>query len=90
MKPPVKQSWIERAIEIRRFHIQQLKDESNWTIEKTAKVLNRSIGSVSQDLLIASWLRTHEKQLKRCDSMRDALAWIRLKQKEIRLEEVDI
>ena len=85
--PPVKQSWLDRAIDIHRFHISQLKDESGWTIEKTAKALNRSIGSVSQDLLLASWVKTHEKQLKRCSSMRDALVFVRLKQREMRLEE---
>lgn len=87
--PPVKQSWIERAADIHRFHIQQLRDEPDWTIEKTAKALNRSIGSVSQDLLIARWLKTHEKQLKRCQSMRDALAFVRSKNKEMRLDEIE-
>lgn len=79
--------WIERAKEIRSFHIQQCKDESGWTIEKTARLLNRSIGSVSQDLLIASWSRTHEKQLRRCSSMRDALSFIKNKQNEDKLSE---
>ena len=87
--PPVKQNWIDRCVDIRRFHVQQLKDESNWTIEKTANALNRSIGSVSQDLLLASWLKTHDKQLRRCSSMRDALAFVRDKQREMKLEEFD-
>ena len=88
--PPVKQHWIERAVDIHRFHVQQLKDEPKWTVEKTASALNRSIGSVSQDLLLASWLKTHEKQLRRCSSMRDALAWIRVRQRELRVEEIDL
>lgn len=83
---PIKQNWLDRAIEIRRFHIQQLKDEPHWTIEKTAKILNRSIGSVSQDLLLADWYKTHEKQLRRCKSMRDALEFVRERKKEMRLE----
>ena len=87
--PPVKQSWLERCIDIHRFHIHQLKDEPNWTIERTAKALNRSIGSVSQDLLLASWFKTHEKQLRRCSSMRDAIAWVRLKRKEMQLEDIE-
>lgn len=87
--PPIKQGWIERAVDIHRFHVHQLRDEPNWTIEKTARALNRSIGSVSQDLLIARWLRTHEKQLKRCSSMRDAIAWVRSKSREMRLEDIE-
>lgn len=86
MKPPIKQNWIDKAIDIHNFHVKQCKDEPKWTIEKTAEALNRSIGSVSQDLLLASWLRTHEKQMKRCSSMKDALAWIKIKQREMRLE----
>jgi hypothetical protein len=87
--PPVKSTWVERAIEIHQFHVHQLKSESSWTVEKTAKALNRSIGSVSQDLLIARWLKTHDKQLKRCSSMRDALALIRMKCREMQLEDIE-
>jgi hypothetical protein len=84
--PPVKQDWISRALEIRKFHVEQCRDEEGWTIEKTAKLLNRSIGSVSQDLSLASWLKTHEKQLRRCRSRRDALEFVRSKQREMELE----
>lgn len=87
--PPIKQSWLDRAVDIHRFHVQQCRDESNWTIEKTAKALNRSIGSISQDLLLASWLKTHEKQLRRFSSMRDALEFVRSRRREIRLEEIN-
>jgi len=83
---PVKFHFLDRAIEIRQFHIEQCKEEPNWTIEKTAKALNRSIGSVSQDLLLASWIKTHEKQLRKCSSMRDALEFVKEKQKEMRFE----
>lgn len=78
----VKQTWLDRAVEIHKFHIQQCRDNPNWTLEKTAKSLSRSIGSVSMDLKIASWTKTHEKQLKRCNSLRDALSWIKSKERE--------
>lgn len=81
----VKQDWLTRAVEINKFHVQQLKDEEDWTLQQTAKLLNRSLGSVSQDLLIAHWAKTHERQLKACRSMRDALEWIHRKQREMRL-----
>lgn len=84
--PPIKSTWLERSIEIRRFHIEQCKDEPKWTISKTAEALNRSIGSVSQDLLIASFIKTHEKQLRRCNSMRDALTLVRSIQRELELK----
>ncbi len=88
--PPVKNHWIEQAIEIHRFHIHQLKTEPHWTLQMTAASLNRSIGSVSQSILISSWLKTHEKQLRRFKSMKDALEFVREKKKEIQLAEVDL
>lgn len=88
--PPVKQNWIDRCVDIHKFHIEQLKAESHWTIENTATALNRSTGSISEDLLLANWLKTHDKQIRRCSSRRDALAWIRVRQREMRLEEVDL
>lgn len=65
-----------------------MKDEPNWTIQKTASALNRSIGSVSQDILLASWSRSHEKVLRRCSSMRDALAFVKLKERESKMKEI--
>lgn len=81
----IKTDWFARAVDINKFHASQLKDEPKWTVAKTAQALNRSIGSVSQDLLIAQWGLTHEKQIKRCSSMRSALDYIHQKQREQRL-----
>jgi hypothetical protein len=88
--PPIKQHWISRCIEIHNFHVSQLKEEHGWTVEKTAKSLQRSFGSVAQDLLIASWLKTHEKQIRRLKSMKDALEFIRNKKKEMRTQELEL
>jgi hypothetical protein len=88
-QPPIKPHWIDRVCAVHEFHINQLKAERSWTIEKTALVLNRSLGSVSQDLLLASWLKTHEKQLKRFRSMKDALEFVRLKKREMMLGAYD-
>jgi hypothetical protein len=86
--PPVKPHWINKCIDIHNFHVSQVKAETNWTIEKTAKALCRSVGSVSQSLLIASWLKTHEKQLRRLANEKDALEFIRNKRREIRTQEL--
>jgi len=86
----VKEHWINRCIEIHKFHVFQLKSEPSWTVQKTAEALQRSIGSVSQDLLIASWLKTHEKQLRRFGSMRDALSFVRARKREIRTQELEL
>ena len=85
MNSLVKLNWLDRAIQVAKFHTSQMKEEPRWTIEKTAVALNRSIGSVSQDLLLASWSKTHEKQLKRFTCMKDALAFVRSKAREMRM-----
>lgn len=91
MKSPlIKIGWLDRAVQVHNYHVQLCKDEKQWTIEKTAKSLNRSIGSVSQDITVASWVKTHEKQLRRFRSMADALGWIRDKKNEMRGKEIEL
>lgn len=88
--PPVKPHWVDKCIEIHNFHVSQLKNERSWTVEKTAKSLNRSVGSICQDLTLASWLRTHEKQLRRFRTAKDALEFVRNKKKEMKTQELDL
>jgi len=83
--PPVKNHWIEQAVAIHNFYIERLKEDSSWTLQDTATMLNRSIGSISQAILISTWLKTHEKQLRKFSCMRDALAFVRSRQRELRL-----
>jgi len=84
---PKKEHWLDRAIQVYNFHIKQIKDEHNWTMQKTATILNRSIGSISNDITIANWSKTHEKQLRRFKSARMALDYIHGKEKE-RMSEI--
>ena len=55
--------WLERVKATHRFHISRLKDNPKHTIKQTAKILKRAIGPVSEELKVASWLRTHYDQL---------------------------
>lgn len=89
MRPPVKLDWLDNAIEIHKFHIAKLKDNPSWTVEKTALSLNRSLGAISQYILLGSWVKTHERQLRHCVTMRDALKFIRAKQYEMRITEIE-
>lgn len=86
--PLRKPHWLDRAIDVRNYHANLLKTEKAWTIEQTATSLNRSVGSVSQDITVANWTITHEKQLRRFHSMRDALEYIREKKQENRIKEI--
>lgn len=88
--PPVKQHWINKCIDIHNFHVSQLKEEANWTIEKTAKALCRSVGAVSQAITIASWVRTHENQLRKFRTEKDALEFIKNKKREMKIRELEL
>lgn len=88
--PLAKLHWLDRAVQVYNYHVQLCKSESNWTIVKTATSLNRSVGSVSQDITVASWTRTHEKQLRRFHSMKDGLDYIKEKKQEMKHREIDI
>lgn len=77
-----KQTWVDRAIFTHRYHVEKLKLHDNWTITDTAAALNRSLGSISEDLLIANWLKTHENKIRRFSYAKDALAFIRDEKKK--------
>ncbi len=87
--PPIKSHWLSLAIEIHNFHVYQCKSESNWTLRDTSKALNRSLGSVSENIHVASWLKTHEKAIKKCNSLKDALQLVKNKEREIKLVDID-
>jgi hypothetical protein len=82
--------WIERAKETYKFHRSRLiSQDGDWNITKTSKALKRSLGSICEDLLIATWCKTDEKQIEKFEYAYEALEFIRKKQKEIDLAEID-
>jgi len=81
--------WIEKAKETYKFHRSKLLSEDKWTAAMTAKSLRRSLGGVSEDLLICRWCKTHEKQLEKFKYAYEALEFIREKQRELDLDEIE-
>lgn len=84
-----KYDWLQRAKETYNFHIRNKADNEDWTLKDTAKRLRRSIGSISEDLLIASWYKSNRKQLEKFEYCYEALAFIRKKEKEQEYEELE-
>lgn len=83
MKQP---EWLVKAKETYEYHRSHLMSHDKWTLKMTARSLRRSIGSISEDRMIAIWCKTHEKQLEKFDYAKDALEFIRKeKAKEERL-----
>lgn len=84
--PTPKIGWLDRAKQTAAFHVKHLKDDTEWQVRDTAKALNRSIGSISEDILIAQWCKTHESQLKELKYAHEALSFIREKKKKMLLD----
>ncbi len=78
--------FLVKALNTRAIHIANLKHNDNWTLKQTAKALGRSIGSVSEDLMIARWYKIHPKRIEGFSTASDCLEWIRDKEKEAEME----
>lgn len=85
-KPQPKLRWHIRAKNTAEIHSQYLRDaygnDKTWSITNTAAELNRSFGSVSEDLLLASWLKSHP-QIERFKTAGEALGYIRLRKRQL-------
>lgn len=90
MRKNGQQQWLKRAIETYNYHVEKLKHHPTWTIAHTAELLERSYGSVAEDIKIASFLRTHEDKIRSCSKAYQALAFIRAKQKELKTQQFDL
>jgi hypothetical protein len=72
-----KKEWVERVIKTQNFHIDNIKShEKRWTVRDTARELKRSLGSISQDLMLALWFRTHREVLEKME-YKDAIEYVR-------------
>lgn len=82
----LKKHWIDRALDTEKAHIYYCKEYPGaWTIWKTAELLGRSEGSVNQDIIIASWMKTHESELRKLSGVVDAMIFIRDRKKNQKL-----
>lgn len=82
----VKETWLVKALETNKYYIGRCRDNPKQTLSETAKELKRSTGSISEDLLIASWYKTHSIQLEKFDYAKDALKFIRERHRYIKLD----
>lgn len=78
--------WIERARATRQYHSEQKKKDFKWRVSDTAACLNRSIGSISEDLLIAKWLKTHEEEIRKFETAREALTFVKELERALEME----
>ena len=79
--------WLDRVKSTNRYHKERLRENHKHTIAKTAKSLKRSLGSVAQELKVAQWLKTHERELLECEYFHEAIEFVRDKQHQLEIEE---
>ena len=72
--------WIQTARLTHEVHVTNLKKDSKWRVQDTAAILNRAVGSVSEDLLVYAWLTDIE--VRKCFYLRDAVKYIRQAKKQ--------
>lgn len=76
--------WVVRVKGVAQYHTSQLKDNSKWTLRDTARELRRSVGRVSEDLMLVSFMRTHPK-VETYKRIQDAVAYCRRIKREQRM-----
>lgn len=80
--------FLKKAKETHRVHSANCREYKDWNISKTAKALGRSIGSISEDLLIVRWWKVFPVKIEKMRYAKDCLEWIREKANEQELEEI--
>ena len=83
LKQLKKPTWQERAISVARYHDGRCRENANHTIADTAKELNRSIGRISEDLTLSSWMKTNPR-VEKFKNPTQALDYIKQKKQELR------
>ena len=68
----IEPTWHGRAIIMEIYHLAQTIRHKDWTIAKTAKFFEVSVGLVSENLRLANAIHINDKILK-CESRQEAL-----------------
>lgn len=89
-KKEPKPDWLDRVKATHAFHITKLREDSKWTVTKSAKALNRSIGSVSQELVVFGWLKSHYDEMIKIEYFHEVIEWVRKKKHALSREGADI
>jgi hypothetical protein len=80
--------WLERAKYTHNIHAVRSRDDPAWKMKDTSFFLGRSVGSVSEDLLLIRWWRIFPAELEKFDYAYDAIKYIRAWEREQETNEV--
>lgn len=79
-----KLKWQEKIHRCEEFHKGMLRQDSTWTIDKTAQELGYSQSTMAEYLLVANYIKTYPN-IERFDTFDEALKFMRKKRKELKL-----
>lgn len=68
--------WTTQVRQLEEYHLNKYTEDKEWTFRKTAEELNRSLGSVSEDLRLSLALRIYP-MLCEFHSKDSAMSWLR-------------
>lgn len=69
--------WRKKVLIVEFFHLLQLTKHPSWRVRDTAFVLNKSIGLISEDLMLAKAIQSGE--IEECTSRHKAIKLLRSK-----------
>lgn len=78
-------NWVKRVKQVAIYHASQLKDDESWRLEDTARELKRSVGRISEDLMLVRYMKTHPR-VETFENIRDAVEYCKKIKKQQRLE----
>lgn len=71
-----KRTWRDHVMTVEIYHLKSLSTDPYWSLRKTAEVLGRSVGAISQDLRLSLALRIYP-EVGEFKNKNDALEYLR-------------
>lgn len=68
--------WHKKINIVAACHLEHCVKHKDWSITKTAKLLDLSIGTISENLRIAELIDKNPKLIERCNNRKEALRYI--------------
>ncbi len=80
MTVPIKLTWQEKCRQIADYHRRSLADNPKHRVEDTAKDLGRSSGRISEELMLANWMKKDPK-VEKFKQVQDAIEYVKEQKK---------
>src|SRR5215510_12343326 len=72
--------WQTQVRQLEEYHLERYYGDKDWSLRRTAEELNRSLGSISEDLRLSLALRIYP-MIQEFHTKESAMCWLRQKGK---------